>query len=119
MFWEDAIDLIQRSYSYSDEEVLNIPFPRFMQLIEVTQRRDAADKRFLFSQSVFMSYFPYITNYSDPDKKAMSLSEWMSSFIPEEASAASEESIEVRKQKIIDEAEANAAMVMKAFMAQS
>lgn len=86
-----------------------------MQLIEVTQRKEAADKKFIFSQSCFQTYFIYVTNYSDPEKPAMTLPEWIKQFIPDENEGDSKESIEDKRKLIIEEAEANAALVMKAF----
>ena len=89
-----------------------------MQLIEVTHRKDAADKKFIFSQSCFQTYFTYITNYADTEKPALTLPEWIAQFIPDDADKPSGLSIEEQKNRIIEEAERNAAMVMEAFMKQ-
>ena len=89
-----------------------------MQLIEVTHRKDAADKKFVFSQSCFQTYFTYITNYADPDKPALTLPEWIAQFIPDEEGKSSGLSIEEQKKRIIEEAEHNANMVMEAFLKQ-
>lgn len=91
-----------------------------MQMVEVTNRKDVAEKKFVFSQSIFQTYFIYITNYADPDNKAMSLSEWMEQFLGKDSDKGSVpgETIDDKKKKIIAEAEENAARVMRAFTNQ-
>lgn len=86
-----------------------------MQLIEVTQRRDLSEKKFVYSQSVFQTYFLYITNYSDPDTKPLTLPEWMKQFLGDDEIPIDPNQLEKERKRLIQLGKIGEESVARAF----
>lgn len=57
-----------------------MPFARFSQLLEVTQRHRIEERKFLFQQSVFISWWIYTSIPKGEDARNYTMEEWLDMY---------------------------------------
>ena len=86
-----------------------IPFPRLVQMLSVTRRKEGKDQKFQFQQSVFLAHWIYTVIPKDKDHQTLSLDNFMEMYGLQDKKAAysdlkSEEEILARHKEEIRDA---------------
>ena len=66
---------------------MNIPFPRFLQMLDVTRRRDAAEKKHQYKQSVFLAHWIYTAIPKSEEHKNLDINDFYEMYGLAEAKA--------------------------------
>ena len=75
---EKNLDFIQKRYGLRDEEIIELPYARFVQILRVGRTEETAEKKERMREQAFLGWIIYRLQPSEKPK--LSYKEWLENF---------------------------------------